>query len=447
MQTGKILWGEGLFLRPQHFQQQDAYHEARGRQLLQAANPYGWGLRSLQIDADALSSGVLRIDHVDLIFATGEHYRAPGTDLLPPPIDLGTQTFVDGEIEFHLALPHLKAHAGNCAPLDQPAGGTRYARLDTTVRDLYTDALDASVTVLRKQALLKPTQAVLDAYQTLPLLRVRQTASGSFEPVSDFVPPSLRIGSAPFLLLRLRQLLDALRAKVQALYGLHREPVRNIIEFRSGDVASFWLLHTVSSACAALDHLHAHPTLSPERLFQEYLRLAGALMTFSKTHTLADLPVYDHLNPGQPFRRLDEILRDLLETVISTRYFAIALQESKPAYHQGRLDSEKITVDTAFYLGVSAAQPLSELIESVPLRIKVGAPDDVEKLVLSAMSGVRLVHAPQVPPAVPIRPGACYFELERRGPLYERMLKSQAITLYAPSGFTELKLELIAITA
>ena len=25
----KLLWGEGLFLRPQHFQQQDRYHEAR----------------------------------------------------------------------------------------------------------------------------------------------------------------------------------------------------------------------------------------------------------------------------------------------------------------------------------------------------------------------------------------------------------------------------------
>ncbi len=25
----KILWGEGLFLRPQHFQVQDRYHEQR----------------------------------------------------------------------------------------------------------------------------------------------------------------------------------------------------------------------------------------------------------------------------------------------------------------------------------------------------------------------------------------------------------------------------------
>ncbi|MDE2430253.1 MAG: type VI secretion system baseplate subunit TssK, partial [Burkholderiales bacterium] len=46
----KILWGEGLFLRPQHFQQQDQYHEHRLHEISQALHPYAWGLASLQID-------------------------------------------------------------------------------------------------------------------------------------------------------------------------------------------------------------------------------------------------------------------------------------------------------------------------------------------------------------------------------------------------------------
>jgi type VI secretion system protein ImpJ len=76
-----------------------------------------------------------------------------------------------------------------------------------------------------------------------------------------------------------------------------------------------------------------------------------------------------------------------------------------------------------------------------------GAPDDVDKLVLSAMPGVRLVYTPQVPPAVPVRPGACYFALEARGMLYERMLQAQSAMIYAPSGINDLKLELIAVTS
>jgi type VI secretion system protein ImpJ len=177
------------------------------------------------------------------------------------------------------------------------------------------------------------------------------------------------------------------------------------------------------------------------------LRLAGALMTFSKSHTLADLPTYKHANPGPSFATLEAILRDLLETVISTRYFAINLQETKPSFHIGRLDSGKINDKTSLYLSVTGEMPAVELVEAVPVRFKIGAPDDVEKLVLSAMPGVRLSHAPQVPPAIPVRPGAYYFALDSKGALFERMIQAQSIMIYTPTGIANLKLELIAVTS
>lgn len=89
--------------------------------------------------------------------------------------------------------------------------------------------------------------------------------------------------------------------------------------------------------------------------------------------------------------------------------------------------------------------PPAELVDVVPTRLKMGAPDDVDKLLLSAMPGVRLVHAPQVPAAVPVRPGAYYFQVEARGALYERMLQAQTVTLYVPSGIPDIQLELVAV--
>jgi type VI secretion system protein ImpJ len=88
-----------------------------------------------------------------------------------------------------------------------------------------------------------------------------------------------------------------------------------------------------------------------------------------------------------------------------------------------------------------------ELVDVVPLRFKVGAPDDVEKFVLSALPGVRLQYAPQLPAAVPVRPETCYFVLEAKGPMYERMLKAQSISIYVPAGLKELRLELLAVAA
>jgi type VI secretion system protein ImpJ len=133
--------------------------------------------------------------------------------------------------------------------------------------------------------------------------------------------------------------------------------------------------------------------------------------------------------------------------VISSKYFAIALDETRPSYYLGKLDSGKIDDKTTFYLAVAAAMPMIELVDVVPVRFKVGAPDDVDKFVLSAMPGVRLQHAPQVPAAIPVRPDMAYFTLEAKGQLYERMLKAQSISIYVPIGLEELKLELVAVTS
>jgi type VI secretion system protein ImpJ len=63
------------------------------------------------------------------------------------------------------------------------------------------------------------------------------------------------------------------------------------------------------------------------------------------------------------------------------------------------------------------------------------------------MPGVKLVHAPQVPAAIPVRPDTYYFALDNKSPLYARMLQAQAISIYTPSGIPELHLELFAVTA
>jgi type VI secretion system protein ImpJ len=445
--AAKVLWGEGLFLRPQHFQQQDRYHEARLNQTAAALHPYCWGVRQLAVDSDALKADVLRITELSLIFPDGEVYRAPEHDMLPPQVRLADLPPVDGSITFHAALPALKVHGENCAARGDLRPDARFGQSEHDTQDLYSEAASAPVAFLTRNLRLVPDLDPLDAFDSFPLLRLRRVATGGFEVDQDFIPPSLSIEGAPGLQARLARLMEKLLAKVNALYGHHREPSKNVVELRGGDVSSFWLLHTASSGYAALSHYLAHRELHPERLFQELLVLAGGLMTFSRAVKLEDLPAYAHQDPGPAFARLDAILRELLDTVISSKYFAIALSHERPSYYLGALDSGKITPQTTLYLGVKADMPALQLVEIVPLRFKIGAPEDVDKLVLSAMPGVKLVHAPQVPSALPVRPDTYYFVLENRGLLYDSMLKAQSISIYVPNGLRDLKLDLMAIAA
>lgn len=439
----KVLWGEGLFLRPQHFQQQDRYHEARLHHTAQALHPYLWGVRSVEWDYDALKANRLRLQALSLIFRDGEIVDAPSSDQLPVAVDLSTIPPSVLEVTWHAALPSLAPGGGNAST----AGSARYSQFARETSDLYTQAAGVDVSFLKNAVRLVSDLEPLGAFDCVPVIRLRRVVTGGFEPDPSFIPPGLSIAGAPALKALLDRLLEALQAKAQSLQGHMREPSRNVIEFRSGDVSSFWLLHTVSTSAAALMHYVRNPELHPERLFEALLALAGAMMTYSKQYALIHLPGYRHDDPAQCFTALDRIIRDLLDTVISTRYFSIALEEEKPSYHLGKLDSGKIDQRTTLYLAVSASLPALELVEVVPLRVKVGAPDDVEKCVLSAMPGVKVTHAPQVPAAIPVQPDTYYFALEGKGMLYEQMLKAQSISIYVPAGIRDLRLNLIAVTA
>jgi type VI secretion system protein ImpJ len=451
--TQKILWGEGLFIRPQHFQQQDSYHEWRLSQAMRMLHPYAHGIYRVIVDPTALRTGMLRLLNLQMVFKDGEFFSAPTEDELPEPVPISEAMEKNNSSSaiFSVAFaPWRDGGSSNYAKTRLEAGtNVRYHKFERPVVDQFTDASVGPIASLKKSVQLVSTDDNVHLAR-MPFVKVLRNGNGEYEIDPTYIPSSLTIESSEAMSTYLRRILELLHAKVQALYGFHREPSKNIIEFRSGDVASFWLLHTASSAYASLLHLSHNPGLHPERLFGRLLELAGALMTFSKKTALSDLPIYNHDEPSLGFERLNEILRELLETVISTRYFAVVLNEVKPSFYQGRLDNQKITEASNLYLSVSCAMPAAELVDVVPSRFKIGAPDDVEKAVLAAMPCVSIVHLPQVPAAIPVRPGAYYFALQSEGQqsqvqLYKRMLKAQTLSLYIPNGFGDIKLELMVI--
>ena len=98
----KILWGEGLFLRPQHFQLQDAYHEQRLNHTIRSTIPFAYGVQSIQFDELQLSTHVLALEKVEMLWQDGEIYQAPARDLLPEPLQLDDLT-LRGEMTVYLA--------------------------------------------------------------------------------------------------------------------------------------------------------------------------------------------------------------------------------------------------------------------------------------------------------------------------------------------------------
>ncbi|WP_445114514.1 type VI secretion system baseplate subunit TssK [Acinetobacter sp. WZC-1] len=446
----KILWGEGLFLRPQHFQLQDTYHEQRLNHTIRSTVPFAYGIQDIRYDESQLGTHILTLEKIEMVWQDGEIYNAPARDLLPEPVQLDDLD-LHGEMLIYLALPVLQANKQN---VDSKKGTqpTRYHSYLAETHDLFTEATPAAISLLKRRAALKLLEVGtdpnhdLDGFLYLPVGRIKRHSSGNFELDHKFIPPILHIESSESLLNDLKRTLNVIKAKIKTIQANNRENEQKLIEFRSGDIVSFWLVNALNTAHSTLNHLLQNPQIHPERLFYELLRLTGSLLTFSTAYDVEHLPQYKHHHLQDSFTQLDIILRDLLDTIISSRYINIALKEVRPSYWVGSLESDKITRESRLYIAVSSSMMQThELVQIVPLRFKVGSTVDVEQRVVAALPAIPIHHLMQVPTAIPVRSGVSYFEVEPHHELYQRMLESESICIYVPAGFQDISLELIAV--
>ena len=84
----KVLWTEGLFLQPHHFQQADRYAEALVSGLAGRIAPYAWGVSKLEIDPEALKVGQFAIKSCTGLTQDGTVFRVPDAEDHPPALDV-----------------------------------------------------------------------------------------------------------------------------------------------------------------------------------------------------------------------------------------------------------------------------------------------------------------------------------------------------------------------
>jgi len=169
--------------------------------------------------------------------------------------------------------------------------------------------------------------------------------------------------------------------------------------FGSGDLANFWLLHTVNCYLPVMKHFWTLRRVHPEELYRVMLSLAGGLSTFSLDEQARNLPDYDHHNLGACFTLLDEKIRVLLETAIPSKCVSVPLALTEKSIWSGVVSKEEYFKKSQFFLSVSAAMGVDDIVKQVPKQVKVSPPAEVQRLIRNALPGLTLRHAP-VPPVL-----------------------------------------------
>src|SRR5262245_49719417 len=84
----RVLWSEGTFLQPQHFQQHDRYLEGYVELRARPLVPYSWGFLELTLDESLLELGKLAVRSARGVLPDGTPFDCPARDPLPPPLDV-----------------------------------------------------------------------------------------------------------------------------------------------------------------------------------------------------------------------------------------------------------------------------------------------------------------------------------------------------------------------
>ena len=446
-QLQPVIWTKGVLLTPQHLQTQDRYFEDLLRFQLSALTYAPWGVHRLEVDREALATGQFALAAATGIFPDGLLYDAPSADPLPAPRLLEPCWRPDQQsLDVYLAVPERRpgSYQVSSSADDRP---TRYVIDVLYQRDETDGRAEKPIQIARKNVRLVAQGESLEGSAACRIARVRRGAGGEYVLDPQCVPPLLDIGASEMVLAIVRRLVELLAARSTALSGSRRQRNQGLAEFGAADVAQFWLLHTINTHLPVLRHLLETRRGHPEHLYDALLTLAGALSTFSSTHSPLTLPAYDHDDPGPPFAALDLRLRELLATSLPVNCVSLPLREVSQLKYAAALDDDRLLTAPALYLAVAAGVPRAELLRRVPQLVKMCSSDHLEHLISHALPGITLTHTPTPPSAVPVRLDYEYFALSKTGIAWEAVTRARNIAAYVPADLPSPRLELVVVLA
>ncbi len=449
----RVVWTKGMFLTPQQFQTQDQFFEDAVQFRWNASQFANWGVTDLDIDAEALANGLFRLTKCAGIMPDGELVDMPGTDELPASRSLKDHfPPTKDSLDVFLGIPENRSGARNVSipgtadsETSAFAPTTRYLAETRTFTDENNGAEEKPVQVARRLFRVLFEDEYRDGFSVLRIAQVTRNAAGIPVLNPKFVAPCLNLASSSYLNMLLRRQIEILATKSGTLSGPRRQRGKITAEFSPSETANFWLLHTVNSYLPELKHIWKVRKGHPEAAYVAMLRLAGALSTFSLEARPENLPDYDHDDLGRCFTLLDQNIRDLMETVIPSKFISIPLQVKDRFVWGGAVTEDQYFQGSQFYLAVSAKMGMDEVIRKVPQLVKVSATDEIQHLIRNSLPGLPLRHIPVPPAAIPIKLDNQYFALNQSGELWNMMKLSRQIAVHAPGEIVDPRMELFIV--
>jgi len=421
----KVMWSEGMFLRPQHFQQQDRYFQRLIEGRCQGLRPYDWGFQELEIDQVGLELGRVGLLRARGIFPDGTPFSIPDDLPAPPPL------LLDDDLRdqiVYLSVPLRRSGQEETSRSDVGPQTTRYSSLEASVRDSNVNGSgDVGLEICRENLALLPEASDLGPYAVIAVCRVlEKRTDGSVTLDETYIPTVMNYAASSGLVAIVSELSGKLSQTAMALaerVSLSRQS--------ASDLASFLRLQLVNRYRALFVHWDGSPMLHPEDLYCALLELAGELATYTReTRLCPQFPAYQHVDIRASFDPLMEELRRGLAVSFEENVIRLPLEDRRFGISLSPIADHSLLTGAIFVLEVAADMPDERLRQTFPTHVKVAPKEDIEKLVNLALLGIALDPLPAAPRQLPFHAGASYFKLQTGGEYWGKLQNSSAIAFH-----------------
>ena len=438
----KVIWSEGMFLSPQHFQQQERYLERYINNKCLAYGAYGWGFQELEIDDQLLKLGKVSINRGSGVFPDGTPFSFPDVDEAPPVFEVPAN--VHNSI-LYLAVPVKRAGAVEVLPEDNTQGLARYYSSEQQVRDITDESsedLTLGIGKLRYRLLLESDD--LSGYAVIGLFRITESREDKTVLLDDqYIPTCLHCNLSSKLKSFLSELVGLLCQRGDSIGGRLADTRRG----GTAEIADYMLLQLINRLEPMAAHLSSVSSLHPVALFSELVQMAGELSTFFlKNKRPPKLPTYLHDDLQSTFLPIIAVLRE--ELAGFPKQTAISLQfVDKGNGFRTAVISDRSLLGSAMFVLAARADVADQTIRKLfPAQIRIGPVERIQQLVTAAMPGIAISPLPVAPREIPFRAGYTYFALDKNSGLWKELLRSGGFALHIMTGdFPGLEMEFWAI--
>ncbi|WP_439886807.1 type VI secretion system baseplate subunit TssK [Pseudomonas sp. MBLB4123] len=441
MTMHKVVWQEGMLLRPQHFQQSDRYYEHQLKTRTQKLASYAWGFFELEIDRQFLNMGKLVVSKASGVLPDGSLFDI-GAEREPLALDVPPNT---SNVPVYLALPLVTGNHIESRRPEQQDVLARYTAFDEEVADSNAgDNASSQVSCGRPDfRLLLGEQQSDQAYVKLKLCDVLDTTpDGVISLDPEFIPTYVNFQASGYLLSCLKEVISMLGHRGDIL----AERIRATGKVGGAEVGDFMMLQLINRFEPVLRHYLGIEQVHPEQIYRELLGLLGELATFSSETKRPRLDSrYQHSDQGLSFRKLMDAIRQVLSMVLEQHAIELLLQQRQYGIQVSPLHDHKLLGTSAFVLAASAQCDSEELRQRLPAHLKVGPVERIRQLVNLHLPGIKVKPLPVAPRQIPFHSGKTYFALELGSEDLAQLESSGGFAFHVSGEFSGLELKFWAI--